>query len=126
MPRRRQPPSALRLMQGPLPPRTAPRHTLPSLPCPAFHPEASLPRGPAPSPRTRRADPARLAFPDLPPLDVEIATICRSASSTPTTLSSSPTSEKRIRGPWEHSGCISVQVDVDSLIAFPKPTAVSL
>ncbi|KAJ8593898.1 hypothetical protein M405DRAFT_785325 [Rhizopogon salebrosus TDB-379] len=122
---RRPPPSSLRLVQGPLPPRTAPRHTLPSIPCPAFQPEAMLPRGPAPSPRTRRADPARLAFPDLPPLDVEIATIYRSTSSTPTS-SLSPTSEKRIRGPWEHSNCISVQVDVDSLLAFPKPAAVCL
>lgn len=120
---RRPPPSALRLVQGPLPPRYVPKHTLPSLPCPAFQPEASLPRKPLPSPRSRRADSVQLTFPNLPPLDAEIATICRSASSTPT---SSPTSEKRIRGPWEHSGCINVQVDVGSLLAFPEPAALCL
>ncbi|KAG2149298.1 hypothetical protein DEU56DRAFT_881348 [Suillus clintonianus] len=123
MPRgpRRPPPSALRLVQGPLPPRATPKHILPSFPCPAFQPEAALPHGPMPQSRTRRADPARLTFPDLPPLDVEFAnTHSRSGSSTPT---SSPTSGQRMRGPWNHSSCISVQLDINSLIALPEPVA---
>ncbi|KAG1759405.1 hypothetical protein EDD22DRAFT_142686 [Suillus occidentalis] len=126
MPRgpRRAPPSALRLVQGPLPPRATPKHTLPSFPCPAFQPEAILPHGPMPQSRIRRADPIRLTFPDLPPLDVTIAATYRSSSHTPT--SSSPTSGYRIRGPWNHSSSISVQVDIDSLIALPKPAAFCL
>ncbi|KAG1796807.1 uncharacterized protein HD556DRAFT_286824 [Suillus plorans] len=122
MPRgpRRAPPSALRLVQGPLPPRAAPKHTLPSLPCPAFQP---LPHGPIPQSRIHRSDSMRPTLSDLPPLDIEIANTYRSSSSTP--ISSSPT-EHRIRGPWNHSSGISVQVDIDSLIAFPKPAALCL
>ncbi|KAG2041561.1 hypothetical protein BDR03DRAFT_727162 [Suillus americanus] len=126
MPRglRRAPPSALRLVQGPLPSRATPKHTLPSFPCPAFQPEATLPHGPMPQSRMRRADSMRVTFPDLPPLDLEIANTYRFSSSTPT--SSSPTSGHRIRGPWNHSSSISVQVDIDSLIALPKPAALCL
>lgn len=124
MPRgpRRAPPSALRLVQGPLPPRATPKHTLPSLPCPAFRPDAILPHGPIPQSRIRRADSMRATFPDLPPLDLEIANTYRSSSSTPT----SPISGHRSRGPWNHSSSISVQVDIDSLIALPKPAAFCL
>ncbi|KAG0706380.1 hypothetical protein DFH29DRAFT_798435 [Suillus ampliporus] len=125
MPRgpRRPPPSSLRLVQGPLPPRSTPKHALPCLPCPAFQPDATLSHRPMSQPRTRHADPTRITFPDLPQLDVEFADAYRSASSTPT---SSPISGKRIRGPWEHSSGIMVLVDVDSLIALPKPAAICL
>ncbi|KAG1749116.1 uncharacterized protein EDB91DRAFT_1047164 [Suillus paluster] len=125
MPRgpRRPPPSSLRLVQGALPPRWTPKHTLPSLPCPSFQPDVTLAHRPMPQPRTRHVDPVRLAFPDLPPLDVEIVNTYRSASSTPTT---SPISGKHIRGPWDHSSGITVLVDVDSLIALPKPAAICL
>ena len=48
---RRAPPTPLRLYQGPLPPRSRPKHTLPSLPCPTFRPRL-LAMG-APNPRSR-------------------------------------------------------------------------
>ncbi|KAG2158064.1 uncharacterized protein EDB93DRAFT_743153 [Suillus bovinus] len=123
MPRgpRRAPPSALRLVQGPLPPRAAPKHTLPSLPCPAFRP---LPHEPIPQARIQRSDSIRPILSDLPSLDVEIANTYSSSLFTP--RSSSPTSGHCIRGPWNHSSSISVQVDIDSLIAFPKPVAFCL
>ncbi|KAG2076056.1 hypothetical protein BDR04DRAFT_815317 [Suillus decipiens] len=126
MPRgpRRAPPSALRLVQGPLPPRATPKHTLPSFPCPAFQPEAILPHGPMSQSRIRHADPMLPTFFDLPPLDLVIAGTYRSQLSTPT--SSLPTSGHRIRGPWNHSSSIGVQVDIDSLIALPKPAAFCL
>ena len=55
MPRpRRAPPTSLRLHQGPMPSRGQPKHTLPSLPRPAFSPPAS----------TRRSD-TRSASPDI-------------------------------------------------------------
>ncbi|KIJ60601.1 hypothetical protein HYDPIDRAFT_116897 [Hydnomerulius pinastri MD-312] len=131
--RRRSPPTALRLVQGPLPPRTQPRHTLPSIPRPAFLPLDSLPRGPTPPPRTRQTSPAHLLFSDLPPLNLELASICRpssSGSSSPTSASSSPTSEripgKRLRGPWDDSGSVGLVVDVDSILAMPKPVKVGV
>ncbi|KAF8556903.1 hypothetical protein OG21DRAFT_506075 [Imleria badia] len=125
--RRRGPPSSLRLVQGPLPPRTQPKHTLPCVPRPVFQPEAFLLRSPAPALRTRQADPSHLIFPDLPPLSLELATICRpssSGNSTPTSSPSSPT--KRVRGPWDDSSCFNFVVDVDSILALPKPVAMGV
>ncbi|TCD68227.1 hypothetical protein EIP91_011296 [Steccherinum ochraceum] len=53
---RRPPPSALRLVQGPLPHRARPKHTLPSLPRPAFYPKIHVPRtGPTPRKRAQEA-----------------------------------------------------------------------
>ncbi|KAH0830282.1 hypothetical protein J3R83DRAFT_1647 [Lanmaoa asiatica] len=122
--RRRGPPSSLRLFQGPLPPRSQPKHTLPSVPRPVFRPEASLPRGPAPAPRRRQASPDHL----VSPLSLELAAICRPSSSgdsTPTSsLTWSPT--KRVRGPWDDSSCFNFAVDVDSILALPKPAATGM
>ncbi|KAF8126517.1 hypothetical protein EV363DRAFT_1174160 [Boletus edulis] len=107
--RRRGPPSSLRLFQGPLPLRSHPKHTLPSVPRPVFQPEAFLARGPALAPRP------------LPPLSLELAT-GSSGNLTPTSSPSwSPT--KRVRGPWEDSSCFDFVVDVDSILALPKPVA---
>ncbi|KAF9504294.1 hypothetical protein BS47DRAFT_1490222 [Hydnum rufescens UP504] len=46
---RRPPPSPLRLCNGPLPPRGAPRHKLPDLPRPIFIPTCNRPPGSVPS-----------------------------------------------------------------------------
>lgn len=53
-PVRRPPPSSLRLVGGPLPARSRPKHTLPSLPRPAFHPKVT----PMPGPKPRRRVPS--------------------------------------------------------------------
>ncbi|KIJ17085.1 hypothetical protein PAXINDRAFT_167886 [Paxillus involutus ATCC 200175] len=122
--RRRSPPSALRLFQGPLPPRSQPKHTLPSIPLPAFHPEAALPYGPTPALRSRPTH----TFPDLPPLDLELAAICRPSSSGNSSSTSSPTSSptKRLRGPWDDSSSVGLVVDVDSILVMPKPAAIGV
>lgn len=126
--RRRGPPSSLRLVQGPLPPRYQPKHTLPSVPRPVFQPEASLPRGPAPAPRTRQPNLDHLIFPDLPPFSLELAAICRPSSSGSSTPTSSPSwsPTKRVRGPWDDSSCFNFAVDVDSILALPKPVAIGV
>lgn len=117
--RRRGPPSSLRLFQGPLPPRSQPKHALPSIPRPVFQSEAFLSRG---SGQTRQAIPNH---PDLPPLSLELAAICGSGGSG----NSSPTSSagwsptKRVRGPWADSSCFGIVVDVDSILALPAPVA---
>lgn len=124
--RRRGPPTSLRLFQGPLPPRSQPKHTLPSVPRPVFQLEGSLPWGPSPAPRTRQANTDYLIFPDLPPLSSpELAAICRPSSNGNSTPSSSPTwsPTKRVRGPWDDSSCFNFVVDVDSILAPPKPVA---
>ncbi|KDR81379.1 hypothetical protein GALMADRAFT_60000 [Galerina marginata CBS 339.88] len=90
---RRSPPSSLRLTQGPMPPRSAPKHTLPSLPRPAF----------------RRPSEGELLQAQMRARERHdgIVTVAREEK------------EKRIRGPWDHSGSISVAVDVDRLLQTP-------
>ncbi|EPT05415.1 hypothetical protein FOMPIDRAFT_1021255 [Fomitopsis schrenkii] len=50
---RRSAPTPLRLVQGPLPKRGEPKHTLPSLPRPAFHPPSRVSQGPVPRERSQ-------------------------------------------------------------------------
>jgi len=52
-PSRRLPPTSLHLIQGPLPVRSKPKHTLPSLPRPAFYPKVHVPKD-GPEVRARR------------------------------------------------------------------------
>ncbi|EIW85355.1 hypothetical protein CONPUDRAFT_162563 [Coniophora puteana RWD-64-598 SS2] len=127
---RRAPPSALRLVQGPIPPRSQPKHVMPCLPPPAFCPEEAMPRGPSPPPRSRRFGQVVLRSMELTPLDMPFDFEANSsrtslALSTPTSSPSSSPVGMRIRGPWEHSSSISeqLQVDIDSLLAMPKPAA---
>jgi hypothetical protein len=69
---RRSPPTPLRLYQGPLPLRSKPKHTLPSVPRPTFVPMVQA--GPGPLPRTRvqeslpvvQFDALRLSYNQLP------------------------------------------------------------
>jgi len=144
MPRgtRRPPPSALRLITGPTPPRSAPRHTLPSVPRPAFYPPSAVSRGP--SPRGRQS--TTLPQPGLNAVDQSTLCILTSydsmsspySSSTGTPTSSMPTpsssnysprsltsSPKVLRGPWDHSGSIIVPIDLENVLTPLKPAAVS-
>ncbi|KAH9925260.1 uncharacterized protein B0H18DRAFT_1009324 [Fomitopsis serialis] len=50
---RRPAPTPLRLSQGPLPKRSEPKHTLPSLPRPVFHPPPRASQGPLPRERAQ-------------------------------------------------------------------------
>ncbi|KAG8217220.1 hypothetical protein J3R82DRAFT_5306 [Butyriboletus roseoflavus] len=126
--RRRGPPSSLRLFQGPLPPRSQPKHILPTVPRPVFQPEASLPWAPSPLPRMRPTNSDHLIFPDLPPFDLELAAICRPSSSGDSTPTSTPTRSptKRVRGPWDDSSCVNCVVDVDKILALPQPAAMGM
>jgi len=69
---RRAPPTPLRLYQGPLPPRSIPKHTLPSVPRPTFVPLAPAGSGPLPRSRVQEAMPVvhydalRLSYNQLP------------------------------------------------------------
>ncbi|KAF8078168.1 hypothetical protein FPV67DRAFT_38451 [Lyophyllum atratum] len=111
--RRRAPPTSLRLVQGPTPPRNAPKHTLPSVPRPAFHP----------TPAAKQTAPIRSRSQSflLPCLDM---------AGSATTLESDvyPRSAviTKVRGPWDHSGCIAVEFDVENVLAPLKPVAISL
>ncbi|KAH9946350.1 uncharacterized protein BXZ73DRAFT_95849 [Epithele typhae] len=73
---RRSPPTPLRLHDGPLPPRGQPRHTLPSLPCPAFHaPATGAVPAAGPVPRVRMSHKAlpELVIPALAAAPVALA-----------------------------------------------------
>lgn len=129
MPRgsRRPPPSALRLVTGPAPPRSAPKHTMPSVPRPAFHPPCVVSRGSVPYGRqiTTQPQPGLMLSPldhQLPPPFLYDTNSPSSASTTPT---SSPLSSKIMRGPWDHSGSIVVPIDLHNVLTPLKPVAVS-
>ncbi|EFI28420.1 hypothetical protein CC1G_13954 [Coprinopsis cinerea okayama7 len=94
--RRRPPPTALRLVPGPVPPRNAPKYTLPSLPWP-IHTEASN------RPEKRRVM-------DLPPIQLSMPV--------------AGSEKSKLRGPWDHSSSISVEIDVERLLAPLKPAVV--
>ncbi|TFY65458.1 hypothetical protein EVG20_g5574 [Dentipellis fragilis] len=121
---RRPPPTSLRLVEGPLPPRGRSKFTLPSVPRPTFQAPAVAPRGPIP--RARHPSPApmnvHMSHDRLPPL--VIPTELASSLSVRPSPSSSP-KEKITRGPWDHHRSISVQFDLESVLAPPKRAAIS-
>ncbi|KAI0057131.1 hypothetical protein BV25DRAFT_1785881, partial [Artomyces pyxidatus] len=108
---RRPPPTSLRLIDGPLPPRGRSKFTLPSLPRPIFNPPSTAPRGPVP--RARQLPTERRSV--SPQGSVQLG------SPSP----SSPGGGKLARGPWDHSQSIAVPFDVASVLAAPKPAAVT-
>ncbi|KAJ7286008.1 hypothetical protein C8J57DRAFT_1286477 [Mycena rebaudengoi] len=124
--RRRSPPSPLRLVLGPVPPRSQPKHTLPSVPRPAFSQPAMVARGPSPRPHadapTKEADRLLSAkFSDLPGIVIPAVN-----SSLPSAVlgAASPSSRGSLRGPWDHSGTITIAtLDVESLLTPMKPVA---
>ncbi|KAH9901108.1 hypothetical protein C8Q73DRAFT_786507 [Cubamyces lactineus] len=149
---RRSPPTPLRLHNGPLPPRGKPKHTLPSLPRPAFHGPAVLatPNGPVPRARMTHTELPALIIPDAATAALP-ATIpgLFTTSALETGLPSSPTSaessasgssaggrssleggrkksRERLRGPWDHSGAIQVPFDVGAVLPPPRPVAINV
>ncbi|KAI0713270.1 hypothetical protein C8Q76DRAFT_796252 [Earliella scabrosa] len=144
---RRSPPTPLRLHNGPLPPRGQPRHTLPSLPRPAFHgPVPVVNAGPVPRARMSHNELPTLVIPDVaaPTAFSTMSAIAAltavepswSGPSSPTSAGSgsmtarSPPSSKKskefVRGPWDHSGCIQVPIDVGAMLPPPMPAAVNV
>ncbi|KAG7092183.1 hypothetical protein E1B28_008552 [Marasmius oreades] len=104
---RRSPPTALRLASGPTPPRNTPKHTMPSVPRPAFYPQAAVPRGPSPTPRHKSKDWLVAEFgKGYQPIDVWA------------------TPAPKVRGPWDHAGSIRLPFNAESLLAPMKPVAV--
>jgi len=129
---RRQPPTALRLVTGPTPPRNRPKHTLPSIPAPTFHAASSITPKHA-APRQTAEKRARMTFAQLPPLDISFTTTS-SGNTSPVSAGSvkSVGSIKGLgaggkvqRGPWDHSGTIALDINVESMLAPLKPVAVS-
>ncbi|KAK0448375.1 uncharacterized protein EV420DRAFT_856457 [Desarmillaria tabescens] len=104
---RRAPPTALRLVPGPAPPRNAPKHTLPAVPRPTFYPPHSVGRGPSP-----------------PASGLPVALASNYSNSRPSNVARRSESVKVRRGPWDHSGSVRVPVDVDHLLPLPKPVAI--
>jgi len=122
---RRPPPTALRLATGPSPPRNKPKHTLPSIPLPTFYPlrvkESDL--------QARQTTERRqtIMHRELPTLDI-LTLPYGSGSGNTSPVSAGSMGEGRgkiIKGPWDHSGSISLDFDVESVLAPLKPVAVS-
>ncbi|THH15596.1 hypothetical protein EW146_g4896 [Bondarzewia mesenterica] len=114
---RRPPPTALRLAEGPIPPRGKSKFTLPSVPRPIFHPPSVVPRGPVPRAREPSLASAGMS-------SVQTPTVASNIPS-PASATQTPPSGKVMRGPWDHSQSISVPFDVESVLSPPKRAAVS-
>ncbi|KAF9459353.1 hypothetical protein BDZ94DRAFT_1268453 [Collybia nuda] len=117
--RRRAPPTSLRLVQGPTPSRNTPRHTLPSIPRPTFHPPTNALHGP--EPRARQTVPTQ-CHSCLTPLIIPGSAINIDTIYPQPQQMAIP---KTIRGPWDHSGSIPVPFVVEDILAPLKPVAVS-
>ncbi|KAJ7871515.1 hypothetical protein B0H14DRAFT_2345176 [Mycena olivaceomarginata] len=106
---RRSPPSSLRLWVGPVPARSIPKHTMPSMPRPTWAQPAALARGPSPRPQAGHKEDPVLAvkFSEIPSH----------------LLPPTPSSQGSMRGPWDHSGSIQLPMDVESLLSPLKPAA---
>lgn len=141
---RRPPPTALRLVGGPLPARSRPKHTLPSLPRPAFHPKLHVvTTGPTPRKLSKDAltleqdAPAiHLAKERYPPLFVpgyssEMENSGSDGETSPTYSSGSssgppsPVGDGYMRGPWDHSSSIRVPFDVAAILPPPRRVAIN-
>jgi len=122
---RRPPPTALRLATGPTPLRNKPKHTLPSIPLPTFYPlrvkESDLQAATARQ-TTERCQ--TITHTELPTLDI-LSLPYGSGSGNTSPASVGDGRGKIIKGPWDHSGSISLDFDVESVLAPLKPVAVS-
>ncbi|TDL27226.1 hypothetical protein BD410DRAFT_782301 [Rickenella mellea] len=135
---RRPPPTSLRLAQGPTPTRGQPKHTLPSIPRPTFYPSKL-----SGTYYPRVTEPLGVAPPTLPvtrsPPDGYLPLYCSVSLPGSRRNSSSGEGEgghdlqrsagaepkKTTRGPWDHSGSISLPINVESILTLPKPVAIS-
>lgn len=139
---RRSPPTPLRLHAGPLPPRGMPKHTMPSLPRPAFHgaiPTINPTPGPVPRPRMTHNELPLLVIPEhvAPPTALSalpaapLETQSWSGPSSPTSAESTRSTPRKkskefVRGPWDHSGAIHVPFDVGAVLPPPMPAALNV
>ncbi|KAJ3828124.1 hypothetical protein F5880DRAFT_1017798 [Lentinula raphanica] len=118
MPGRRGPPSPLRLAQGPTPPRSAPKHTMPSVPRPTFCPPMIVSRGSSGRPRASALE-----------VEIVMEEMIKSASLSPLTAggpgrNSEGGSTLKMRGPWDHSASIILPISVGELLAPLKAAIV--
>lgn len=135
---RRSPPTPLRLVTGPLPTRRQPKHTLPSVPRPAFHPPVEVKQGPIARARAKSLQEAeQLAFELDQLLGIALPERRRSigrrsvdsGASSPVSVSSGPPSPQNERfvkrGPWDHSSSIRVPFDVEAVLRPLQPAALT-
>lgn len=139
---RRSPPTPLRLHVGPLPPRGMPKHTMPSLPRPAFYgaaPTVNPTPGPIPRPRMTHTELPLLVIPEpvAPPAALSAPTPAAperqlwSGPSSPTSAESTRSTPRKksrefARGPWDHSGAIHVPFDIGAVLPPPMPAALNV
>src|SRR5882762_8682864 len=100
---RRPPPTPLRLVNGPLPPRSRPKYTLPLVPRPTFFRPPMVVRGPAPRTRQQALEIAANTDdggPRATRSQLLHFTILAEASDG-SNLYSADTSQSA-RGPWDH------------------------
>ncbi|TFK42795.1 hypothetical protein BDQ12DRAFT_293396 [Crucibulum laeve] len=127
---RRPPPTSLRLVSGPTPPRSTPKHVLPCVPRPAFHPPTATSRGAIQqNPHTLTRHGFDSAGPESPPslcVDISATVLVLGDAGTSPSRQSSPRSSPKVqRGPWDHSGSIAVPFDVGDLLTPMKRVVVS-
>ncbi|KAI5124063.1 hypothetical protein M0805_003890 [Coniferiporia weirii] len=143
---RRPPPTSLRLVQGPLPPRGIARHTLPSVPRPALAPlnvsretvlstdSTSHAHANYTAQPRRRSVERGLGTSGLGPgVSVGVSVgyapgagySSPSSASTPSPSPQAISSPPLMRGPWDYSRAVSLTIDVGSVLALPKPAAIS-
>ncbi|KAG6820784.1 hypothetical protein H0H93_011549 [Arthromyces matolae] len=108
--RRRAPPSSLLLVPGPTPPRNTPKHKLPSVPLPTFYPIPSIRESTTPTRGRSRSF-------VLPKFNLVAETADEPACTIDTTAA------VKQRGPWDHSGCIKLTIDVENVLAPLEPVA---
>ncbi|KAI0928233.1 hypothetical protein AcV5_005862 [Taiwanofungus camphoratus] len=99
---RRPAPTPLRLIEGPLPSRGQPKHTLPSFPRPAYHPPVHIVRGPAPRKRAlvilEPEEPhPHMSHAQLPPLAIPAEEGYEIVASSPTSAGSGSSEGQRSR-----------------------------
>jgi len=143
---RRPAPSPLLLAPtGPIA-RGTPKHKLPAIPAPCFQPAAQLPKrmshtqlptlvtDPSSTPQITSSIPQQYSSSRRSSSESERGWPwnlsfykSHSASSSTSSLSSVSSSDSgsriRLRAPWDYSA--PVQFDMESLLAFPKPVAIS-
>ncbi|KAI1790756.1 hypothetical protein LXA43DRAFT_469908 [Ganoderma leucocontextum] len=122
-----------------------PKHTMPSLPRPAFHgpvPTVNTTAGPIPRPRTTHTELPSLVIPDpVAPTTggggfsalsaAALESQSWSGPSSPTSAESTRSAARKrsrefVRGPWDHAGAIRVPFDVGAVLPPPMPAAINV
>jgi hypothetical protein len=133
---RRQAPTSLRLwpVTAPLPGRGESKYQLPSFPGSTF--QKPTPQEQAARPRSRDVSPSEERRDWLPPLanpgwqgsEGRGSTERESMDGRVSSFSALPAlvpRRKHVRGPWDHSASISLQIDVESILPAPQRAAVN-